>query len=111
MKKTIEMNTSNPRKLIYPKIIQKYGLKQTDYRCDNFRETIGTIVGLKNGIMPGEHTEARSPAYECRQTMQQDHSTCPGKVEQSDNVIDSPLKRAFLKPMNNENMKKYIQTF
>lgn len=57
-KKTIEMGTRNM-------IIQKYNMRRTQERLDDFRTTIKIIVDCKNGVYPKDVQEDRYPEYNC----------------------------------------------
>tara|TARA_B110000285_G_C14684095_1_gene406033 strand:+ start:291 stop:563 length:273 start_codon:yes stop_codon:yes gene_type:complete len=56
-KKTIEMSFKNN----FPKIIQKYNLKMTEDRVQNFRKTMQEIVGVQNGIIPEDSRDLNAP--------------------------------------------------
>ena len=45
----------------FPKIIQKYNLKMTEDRVQNFRKTMQEIVGVQNGIIPEDSRDLNAP--------------------------------------------------
>jgi len=67
-KKTIEMSLKNN----FPKIIQKYNLKMTEDRVQNFRKTMQEIVGVQNGIIPEDSRDLNAP--EDKQSWNDDYS-------------------------------------
>lgn len=61
----------NTRFMNYPKIMTKHSIKMTEVRLINWRETLQTIIDIKNGNPPDDINEYRGPPYLCQEQVEE----------------------------------------
>lgn len=93
----------------YPEIMENYSMKMTEARFINWRETIGTIVNIKNGKPPDEIFEKRNPPYLCKQPDTSNLQITNRPTTMDDQVALAPILRSTSVVDKNKSSGKNLQ--